>query len=80
MFFTNIIDRIGNMKPAINTRGWAGSFRDFLTITGDWGAFNFLRNFINSFTSVLSFAVSLVGGLISLLTFIAQFLGVVGIS
>jgi len=80
LFFTNILERIGSMKPAINTRGWAGSFRDFLTITSDWHSFNFLRDFINSFTGVMSFAVSLVGGLVSLLTFIAQFLGVVGIS
>lgn len=50
-FDTNIGDLLGNK----------------LTITEDWGAFNFLRNFINgitglvgTFVSILQFAVELI--------------------
>lgn len=48
------------------------TFND-LTITGSWGIFDFLRNFLNLFTSVLSFLVLLVGNLVQVVVYIFYF-------
>lgn len=47
---------------------------DALTISGDWGAFNFLKQFLNWNLKPLSFVIFLVGNLINILTFLSYFL------
>lgn len=47
---------------------------DMLTISGDWGAFNFLKQFINWNLQPLSFFIFIIGNLINILSFLTYFL------
>lgn len=61
---------------------WLGNLRSFslqvnisdFTIVADWGLFNFLRNFLNIFTTSFGILYFLGANLINLLIFIGQFL------
>ncbi len=44
-----------------------------LSIGGDWGPFDFLRNFLNSLSAILSFALWVAVQLINCLTYIFYF-------
>lgn len=44
------------------------------TINGDWGLFEFLRNFFNIFGILIGFIVFLVGNLFNLFTFVFWFI------
>lgn len=47
---------------------FASTFID-LTIVGDWGIFEFLRNFLNIFTNIFSVLIFLFGGLVQILLY-----------
>lgn len=67
--FTSFLEFIQTV-PEIS---FANSFID-LTILGDWGIFDFLRNFLNVFTNIFSVLIYLFGGLVQLLTYLVYLL------
>ncbi len=64
--FTSLLQSLAD-APVIDN-SWISSFSD-LTIRGDWGIFDFLKNFLNSFVGVISFLLYLVNGLVQLITY-----------
>ena len=63
--FTSFLEFIQSV-PEVS---FASNFID-LTILGDWGIFDFLRNFLNIFTNLMSVIVYLFGGLVQLLLYV----------
>lgn len=63
--FTSFLEFIQTV-PEVS---FATNFID-LTILGDWGVFDFLRNFLNIFTNLISVIVYLFGGLVQLLLYV----------
>lgn len=66
--FLHTIQDLPRLDVSLNTIG---------TITDDWGVFNFLRFFINSFLSGLNFLVFLGGMVINLIIFLGYVLSAV---
>lgn len=77
--FSTLLTRLESVEYPTFSQGWAGTFRDFLHINGDWSVLNPLRDFINNVTGLLSFIVSIVAGLVALMAFIAKFFGIFGL-
>lgn len=65
--FTAFLEYISN-APAVDI-----SFVELWNLGGNWGVFEFLRNFFNMFGSVLSFLVWLGKNIISVLQYVFYF-------
>lgn len=63
--FTSFLEFIQSV-PEVS---FASNFID-MTILGDWGVFEFLRQFLNIFTNLISVIVYLFGGLVQLLLYV----------
>lgn len=59
--FTSLLEGLAD-SPAVSS-DWVTSFAES-TISSDWGAFNFLRDFINSLIPIISFFLFIVNGLV----------------
>lgn len=59
--FTSLLEGLAN-SPAVSS-DWVTSFAES-TISADWGAFNFLRDFLNSLIPIISFFLFIVNGLV----------------
>lgn len=67
--FTSFLDMLTNVKtPSI-------PFVNFsFTVLGDWGVFNFLRDFLNVFVDLFNVILFLVNGIISLFQYVTSFI------
>lgn len=67
--FTSFLEFIQSV-PQVS---FSNTFID-MTILGDWGIFEFLRQFINIFTNILSVLIFLFGGLVQLIMYLVYLL------
>lgn len=72
--FSVMLDKVSYLSDAGFDLSWISQLSESMSITSDWGVFDFLREFINFFTSVLAFGVGLVAGLVQLVSFIFGFI------
>lgn len=71
--FSALLDTLQDV-PTIDITWVSDTFKP---IVDDWGAFNFLRTFINFFVDSLS-AVAFIGtGIVQVITFVAHFISVI---
>lgn len=69
--FSSLLDILSG-APVIDN-SWVQSFRD-LSISSDWGVFNFLRDFLNTLMQIISFALYIVSGLVQVVVYFAYFI------
>ena len=68
--FTSFLDMLTNVKtPSIPFVNYSFS------ALGDWGVFNFLRDFLNVFVDLFNVILFLVNGIMSLFQYVVSFLG-----
>lgn len=68
--FQTLLEYLGN-APVVNM---PFKFFNDLTIVGDWGLFNFLKDFFNLTTGVVSILVFLATGLINAIIYLTYFI------
>ena len=72
--FSVMLDKLSWVSTDGFNLSWVSDLSNSMKITSDWDIFNFLRDFINLFTSVLAFGIGLVAGLLQLVAFVFSFI------
>ena len=70
--FTAVLDYLGNYHSDYSFTAYFATFSNLLTITSDWGMFNFFRDFLNIFMGALGFIVRAIGGLLDIVKFLGD--------
>lgn len=75
--FSSILDFIGSYSNDVSISEFFVAVGKSLVIEGDWGIFDFFRNFINVCGQILGFLLGAIGGLLDVLRFIFSWFSLV---
>ena len=75
--FSSILDFIGSYSNDVSISEFFVAVGKSLVIEGNWGVFDFLRDFINVLGQILGFLLGAIGGLLDVLRFIFSWFSLV---
>lgn len=72
--FSILLEKVSWVSGEGFNLAWISELSNAMKITSDWGIFDFLKDFINLFTSILAFGLGLIAGLLQLVQFVFGFI------